>query len=117
MEVHEIHGPRRFCWSNKHNRIFPSMNLGEIILCKWSKSITANLQLSLSESPDLQVLDFLDVVNTQFKQAVTPGSFITLDESMIKSFHHDLKGKIKIICKPRSIENKMKKNSTPFGTL
>ena len=76
------------------------MNFGEIISCKQFESITANLQLSSSESPDQQVLDFLDAVNTQFKQAVTPGSFITLDESMVKSFHHDLKGKIKIIGKP-----------------
>ena len=63
------------------------------------------------ESPDQQVLDFLDAVNTQFKQAVTPGSFITLDESTIKSFHHDLKGKIKIICKPRPIGNEIKNMS------
>ena len=39
---------------------------------------------------------------------ITPGSFITLDESMIKSFHHDLKGKIEIIRKPRPIGNEMK---------
>ena len=41
------------------------------------------LQLSLTESPEQQVLDFLDAIKTQFKQAVTPGSFITIDESMI----------------------------------
>ena len=52
MEVHEIHGPRRLYWSNKHNGIFPSMNFGEIISCKRFESIIANLQLSLSESPD-----------------------------------------------------------------
>ena len=33
---------------------------------------------------DQQALDFFDAVNTQFKQAVTPGSFITCDQSMIK---------------------------------
>ena len=87
------------------------MNFGEIISCKRFENIIANLQLSLMESPDQQVLDFLDAVNTQFKQAVTPGSFITLDESMIKSFHHDLKGKIKIICKPRPIGNEIKNMS------
>ena len=82
MEVHEIHGPRRLYWSNEH--------IGEIISCKRFENIIPNLQLSLSESPDQQVLDFLDAVNTQFKQAVTPGSFTTLDEIMIKSSYHDL---------------------------
>ena len=85
------------------------MNFGEIVI--------ANLQLSLLESPDQQVLDFLDAVNTQFKQAVTSGSFITLDKSMIKSFHHDLQGKIKIICKPRPIGNEMKNMSDGISKI
>ena len=117
MEVHEIHGPRRLHWSNEHNRIFPSMNFAEIISCKQFKSIIANLQLSLLESPDQQVLDFLDAVNTKFKQSVTPGSFITLDESMIKSFYHDLKGKIKIIHKLRPIGNEMKNMSDGISKI
>ena len=111
MEVHEIHGPRRLYWSHEQNRIFSSMNFGEIISCKWFESIIANLQLSLLERPDQHVLDFLDAVNTQFKQAITPGSFITLGESKIKSFQHDLKGKIKIICKLKPIGNETKNMS------
>ena len=117
MEVHEIHGLRRLQWSNEHNGIFSSMNFGEIISCKQFESIIANLQLSLSKSPDQQVLDILDAVYTQFKQAVRPGSFITLDESMIKSFHHHLKGKIKIICKPRPIGNEMKNMSDGISKI
>ena len=66
---------------------------------------------------DQQVLDFFDAVNTQFKQAVTPGSFITCDKSMIKSFHHDPKGKIEIICKPRPIGNKIKKMSDGISKI
>ena len=109
IDIHEIHDPRRLYWSNEQSRTFPSMNFGEIVI--------ANLQLSLLESPDQQVLDFLDAVNTQFKQAVTSGSFITLDKSMIKSFHHDLKGKIKIICKPRPIGNEMKNMSDVISKI
>ena len=52
MEVHEIHSPRRLYSSNEHNRILPSMNFGEIITCKRFESIIANLQPTLSESPD-----------------------------------------------------------------
>ena len=33
---------------------------------------------------------------------------MTLEKSMIKSFHHELKGKIKIIRKPRPVGNKIK---------
>ena len=39
---------------------------------------------------------------------MSPGDTCTLDESMIKSFHRDLKGKIKIIRKPRPIGNEIK---------
>lgn len=42
------------------------------------------------------------------KKALIPGSFITLNESMIKSFHRNLKVKIKIIRKPRPIGNEIK---------
>ena len=52
MEVHEIHSPRILYSSNEHNRILPSMNFGEIITCKRFESIIANLQPTLSESPD-----------------------------------------------------------------
>ena len=73
MEVHEIHGPRRLYWSNEHNGI---LNPAWILM----KSSHGNG----FKHQDQQALDFFDAVNTQFKQAVTPGSFITCDQSMIK---------------------------------
>ena len=82
-----------------------------------SESQDQDLQLSLSESPDQQVLDILDAVNTKFKQAVTPGLFITLNESMIKSFHCDLKVKIKIIQKPRPIGNEIRNMSDDVSKI
>ena len=36
------------------------------------------------------------------------GNDVTLDKSMIKSFHHKLKVKIKIIWKPKPVGNKIK---------
>ena len=36
---------------------------------------------------------------------------------MIKSFHHDLKGKIKIIRKPRSVGNKIKNMSDALSHI
>ena len=54
------------------------------------------------------MLKFLETVKSQFQTCKTPGSYLTLDESMIKSFHCNVKGKIKIIWKPRPIGNKIK---------
>ena len=45
-------------------------------------------------------MEFLSAVNDNLIQALTPGNIITLDESMIKSYHRNLKGKIKIKRKP-----------------
>ena len=50
----------------------------------------------------------MKAVNSQFQTCLTPGSYLTLDESMIKPFHRNLKGKIKIIWKTRPIGNKIK---------
>ena len=49
-----------------------------------------------SDDKDEQVLNYLEVVNLQFVDAFNPGDTICLDESMVKSFHQDLKGKMKM---------------------
>ena len=49
------------------------------------------------------ILDLLDAVKSQFTAVLTPAYFVTLDESMIKFFHHDLKGEVQIILNPRPI--------------
>ena len=67
-----------------------------------------NLQLLRSDHPNQQLLDFPEATNTQFRKSVVSGSYLTLDESMIKAFHKDLKGKIKLIWKPRPIDNEIK---------
>ena len=53
-------------------------------------------------------MEFLLAVNDNLLQALTPGNITTLDESMIKPYHHNLKGKIKINRKPWPIRNEIK---------
>ena len=71
------------------------------------EDIIRHLQLSNDSDPDQQIIEFLHAVNTRFRNALHPGSYLTLDESMIKLYHRNLKGKIKIIRKPRTIGNKI----------
>ena len=108
MEVYEIHGPRRLYWSSNMNELFLGMNFEKVMVCKRFERIIAFLQLSGVTGADQQVLDFVADVNDNFQKSVSPGSFLTLDESMVNSFHHSLKGKIKIIRKPTPIGNEIK---------
>ena len=117
MEVFEFHGPRRMYWSKEPQGIFHAMDFGRFMSRDRFECIIRLLQLSRDDCPDQQVLDFLDAVNKNLKDAVRPGTFLTLDESMIKSFHHDLKGKIKIIRKPRPIGNEIKNMSEAASNI
>ena len=87
MEVYEIHGPQRLYWSPKVNNLFPSMDFGKVMACRRFETILKYLQLSNSDNEDQQILDFLAAINETFQNAITPGTYLTLDESMIKSFH------------------------------
>ena len=66
------------------------------------------LRLSNADDEDQQVLDFLTNINQNFQNCVIPGSYLTPDKSMLKSFHQNLKGKIKIIRKPHPVGNEIK---------
>ena len=109
MQVYEIHGLCYLYWSNNDNDLLPGTNFGKIIARCRLEEILHCLQFSNAENEDQQILDFLAEVNLNFQKSVVPGSFLTLDKSMIKSFHHDLKGKIKIIRKPRPVGNEIEK--------
>ena len=97
MEIYDIHGPQHLYWSNSEHTLFPSMKFGEVMSIKRFENILKYSQLSENENEEQQVLEFVAVVNDQFQKALAPGSYITLDESMVKSFHRNLDGKIKII--------------------
>ena len=47
------------------------------------------------------------MTNGEFQDYLAPRSYFILDESIIKPFHQKLKGKLKIICKPRPTGNKI----------
>ena len=53
-------------------------------------------------------MEFLSAVNDNLLQALTPGNIITLDKSMIKLYHGNLKGKMKIKRTPQPIRNEIK---------
>jgi hypothetical protein len=108
MEVYQIHGPRRSYWAESSHGLFPSMDFGKVMPRDRFEAILKYLTLSAADDVDQQVLDFVDKVNERFQTALAPGSFLTADESMIKSFHRNLRGKIKIIRKPRPVGNEIK---------
>ena len=107
MEVVDIHVPRHLYWANE-NGMFPNMNYGKIMSRNQFEDIIKYLQLSHNKDSDQQITDFLHAVNTRFRNATHPGTYLTLNESMIKSYHRNLKGKIKIIRKPRPIGSDIK---------
>ena len=84
------------------------MDFGNVITYRRFETILEYLQLSNSDDEDQQILDFLAVINGTFQNATIPGTYLTFDDSMVKSYHWNLKGKIKIIKKPCPIRNKIK---------
>ena len=96
MKMYEIHGPRHVYWVDSENSLFPVMNFGRIMSCTKFEKISDIFKIVCSDNEYQQILDFVAAVNKCFQIALIPGSFIS-DESMIKSFHWDLEGKIKII--------------------
>ena len=102
---------RHMYWHEERNGIFPAMEYGKIMSRKRFEDIIKWLQLSSSPDADQQILDYIAAVNTNTKKAFAAGTYVVLDESMIKSFHRNLKGKMKIIRKPRPIGNEIKNMS------
>ena len=88
---------RRMYWEYDQNGIFPGMIYDKYITRTRYEEVLRYLQLFGSDDEDEQVLSYLNAVNSQFAKAFDPGDTISLGESLVKSFHHDLKGKMKII--------------------
>ena len=98
-------------WEKDQSGMFPTLNYGQYITRPRFEEVLRCLQLPDSDDKDEQVLNYLEAVNLQFADAFNPGDTICLDESIVKSFHHDLKEKIKIIQEPRPIGNEFKNAS------
>ena len=99
MEVYEIDGPRRMY--TEGTNFFPAMNYRKIMSRSRFEDLMRHMQLSFAKDDNKEILEFLETVNLQFCESLTPSSKLTLDESMVTSFHRNLKGKMKIIRKPR----------------
>ena len=99
------------------NSLFRSLEYVKVMSLKKFESILQHLQFSSNADPDQQILDFVESLNKNFQSSLAPGFYVTLDESMIKSFHRNLKGKIKIIRKPRPIGNEIKNLSDAMSNI
>ena len=104
MEIQRL-PERRMYWSTKDDGVFKALNYGRFMSMYRFETIIANLKFSRSEDPDKQIQDFIEACNMSFQAAVAAGDSLTVDESMVKSYHRGLKGKMKIIRKPRPIGN------------
>lgn len=107
MEIYKLPS-RDMYWWDKPRGIFPALNFGSVMSRSRFNDIIAYLAYSDNEDENLQIIDFVDAVNRCFAQAFVPGDIMCLDESMVKSYHRNLQGKIKIKRKPRPIGNEIK---------
>ena len=99
--VHDIPGlVRRMHWEDMQLSVLPNIDFGKHMAHKRFEPILLCLQMSSNPNQDDQVLEFINAVNNVLKSVITPGNVEALDKNMIKSFHWNLKGKVKIIRKP-----------------
>ena len=96
---------RKMYWATEDVGFLKAPNYGRYMTRNRFDSIMSTLQYSSSDDKDMQIIDFIEAVNNRSHKAITPGDIIMLDESMVKSFHRNLKGKMKIIRKPRAVMN------------
>ena len=107
MEVIQL-PERRLYWSQESEGLFPALNFGSIVSLHRFEEFLNFWQLSDDSDVNEQVLTFIDAVNEHLKEVISPGETLCIDESMIKAFHRNLAGKMKIIRKPRPIGNELK---------
>ena len=99
---------RRMYWMKEARGLFPALNFGRVISLHRMEEFLNMWQLSEKEDMDDQIMDFIDAVNENLKTVMRAGETLCIDESMIKAYHRNLKGKKKIIRKPRPIGNELK---------
>ena len=93
MEVFEIHGLHNMYWNEEGSNLFLAMNLRKIMSCTRLREIATFLQPSFDQDHNQPGSDdTLDKINHKINHFDKIGS-------MIKSFHRNLTGKIKIIWK------------------
>ena len=99
---------RRMYWRTDDAGFFPGLNFGRSIPLHRFETFLNLWEFSHAKESDKQVLEFIDHVNEHLKGVMRAGSVLCIDESMLKSFHRGLNGKMKIKRKPRPIGNEFK---------
>ena len=69
----------------------------------WPEEVLPSDEIQYKD--ELIIIQLINAVNKRSVDAISPGYVLAVEESMVKSYHHDLKGKIKIIRKPRPTGN------------
>ena len=115
MEV--VRFPERIdYWKTVSEGPFIAINMGRYMSRERYQLICSKLtcfidQDTTTEGDMSKYWDSCDAIvtalNLKFKEVVTAGSSITIDESMIKSYHRDLAGQVKIRRKPRPVGNEI----------
>ena len=108
MEVYSL-PERKLYWMTEDDGLFKALNFGRFMTRNRFDEFVRVLAFSLALDTDTQITDLIDAINETLTDAVTAGDVICVDESMIKSYHKELKGKLKIKRKPRPIGNECKK--------
>ena len=80
MDVVQINGPQQLYWKKEGNELFPAMKYGK--LKKWNhfQEVLKYMQFSFDKEEDQEILDFVEALNKQFQNSLTPGSYLTLDK-------------------------------------
>ena len=107
MEVYQL-PIRRMYWEDKDNGLFKGLDYGRYMKLYRFEQIIRCLQFSGNPDRNEQILDFINACNDTCQRTIIPGDYLCVDESMIKSFHRNLLGKMKIKRKPRPIGNELK---------
>ena len=90
-------------WNTTTDGVFPALDMGRYISRTRFFQINAALTLAETDDTEEQVITLIKKLNETFQEAITPGSCLTVDESMIASRHIGLRGQKKIKRKPRPV--------------
>ena len=90
-------------WGSNSCGAFPAIDMTKFMHRSRFFAINRVLQLSDASNDEDQVLMFIEKLNATFQSALRPGHNLTVDESMIASWHHNLLGRKKIKRKPRPV--------------
>ena len=114
MEVMTLTRRRKY-WRTEGNGPFPALNYGKymprtrfenILKCMALFGVPASVE-SDTEHCFESVKNLINALNKTFQTALSPGSNLTLDESVIKAYHLNMPAKIKIPRKPRPVGNEI----------